>query len=430
MLEVAIRAINLSKRYRIGIQNERNDTFAGVLTSFIRSPVKNMKRLRNLSRFNEGGEDTEDVIWALRGVSFNVKMGEVVGVIGRNGAGKSTLLKIISRITFPTSGKVELRGRVSSLLEVGTGFHSELTGRENVFLNGTILGMTRKEINEKFDEIVDFSGVEKFIDTPVKRYSSGMRVRLAFSVAAHLEPEILLVDEVLAVGDISFQRKCLGKMEKVAEGGRTVLFVSHNMGMIRNLCQRAILLESGFLSGYGGVSPVIDQYLDGLQEKSTNGEIYFSDTDHRNNKWAIETVILRKVRAVQDGEIISGVVRAEEPLDIEIYYDLREDVVPFRVKLRLFSQEGVEMLHTDDTISDQTRERRSKGRYVSICQIPAYLLNTKSYKIEVGIDSPKVRNLIPFTQVLDFYVTDTSGQTKFQNYPGIIHPRMKWECRN
>ncbi len=235
MSDIAIRVENLSKRYRIGLKEEMHDTFAASMMDFVRRPLENLRRLRRLSQFKENGHEPEDIIWALKDVSFEVKRGEVVGLIGRNGAGKSTLLKILSNITYPTSGRVQMHGRVSSLLEVGTGFHPELTGRENIYLNGTILGMTKAEIDRKLDEILDFAGVEEFIDTPVKRYSSGMKVRLAFSVAAHLEPEILVVDEVLAVGDAEFQNKCLGKMGEVAKGGRTVLFVSHNMGAIRSL---------------------------------------------------------------------------------------------------------------------------------------------------------------------------------------------------
>lgn len=253
-----IRVNNLSKRYRIGAAEKGYKTFREVLVDGISAPFRNLGRLRSLTRFKNG--DEADVIWALKDVSFEVSEGEVLGIIGRNGAGKTTILKILSRITEPTSGYAELHGRVSSLLEVGTGFHPELTGRENIFLNGAILGMRKKEIEQKFDDIVDFAEIEKFLDTPVKRYSSGMYVRLAFAIAAHLEPEILLVDEVLAVGDIAFQKKCLGKMEEVAKGGRTVLFISHNMGAIRSLCQSAIWLDNGQIVKKGPVDEVVRDY--------------------------------------------------------------------------------------------------------------------------------------------------------------------------
>jgi lipopolysaccharide transport system ATP-binding protein len=242
----AIIVENISKAYRIGLKEQQHDTLGATIVSWAKSPLKNLKRLRNLSKFDN--TDDADIFWALKDINFEVKKGEVLGIIGKNGAGKSTLLKILSRITEPSEGRVEIYGRVASLLEVGTGFNPELTGRENVFLNGTILGMTKKEIEARFDEIIDFSGIEKFIDTPVKRYSSGMKVRLAFAVAAHLDPEILIIDEVLAVGDAEFQKKCLGKMKDLSGGkGRTVLFVSHNMAAIQQLCSSIILLKNGEL---------------------------------------------------------------------------------------------------------------------------------------------------------------------------------------
>ena len=283
----AIRVQNLSKRYRIGRREKTHDTLAGALGDLLTHPLRNLRNLRRLTRFDDNvptfqpasvpRASGDDVIWALKDVSFEVERGEVVGIIGRNGAGKSTLLKILSRITYPTRGRVELRGRVSSLLEVGTGFHPELTGRENIYLNGTILGMTKAEIDRKFDEIVGFSGVEKFIDTPVKRYSSGMRVRLAFSVAAHLEPEILLIDEVLAVGDADFQKKCLGKMGEVAREGRTVLFVSHNMGAVGSLCQWGMLLERGRVAYQGEILDVIARYT--TRRPETNRAVVVEDAE-------------------------------------------------------------------------------------------------------------------------------------------------------
>lgn len=260
MSSLSIRVNNLSKRYRIGSSEAAPDTLAGTLGKWLSGPLRNYRRLRSLTRFAEGDRRSGDVIWALDDVSFELKNGEVLGIIGRNGAGKTTLLKILSRITYPTSGRVELHGRVASLLEVGTGFHPELTGRENIYLNGTILGMRKYEIDQNLDAIVAFSGVESFLDTPVKRYSSGMRVRLAFSVAAHLEAEILLVDEVLAVGDTEFREKCMGKMEEVADGGRTVLFVSHNLQSVSTLTKRALLLERGKLAFLGETSETLRRY--------------------------------------------------------------------------------------------------------------------------------------------------------------------------
>ena len=291
-----IKVNNLSKRYRIGAAEQGYKTFREAIMDGIRAPVRNLARLRSLTKFKDSYE--EDVIWALKEVSFEVNKGEVLGIIGKNGAGKTTILKILSRITEPTSGFAEIRGRISSLLEVGTGFHPELTGRENIFLNGAILGMRKREIENKFDEIVSFSEIEKYIDTPIKRYSTGMQVRLAFAVAAHLEPEILLIDEVLAVGDIAFQKKCLGKMEDVAKGGRTVLFVSHNMGAIRSLCDSVIWLDNGQIVEKGATDEVVSDYeehqLKRFDESSyivernpegvKNKSFYFSRVEMLNTK--------------------------------------------------------------------------------------------------------------------------------------------------
>ncbi|MCX7841001.1 MAG: ABC transporter ATP-binding protein, partial [Anaerolineae bacterium] len=259
MTDIAIRVEHLSKRYYIGKVQKRHDTLRDAISDF-RFRISDWLS-RAVTHHSPLATRNSDTIWALRDVSFEVKRGEVIGIIGRNGAGKSTLLKILSRITEPTEGRAIINGRVGSLLEVGTGFHPELTGRENIYLNGAILGMKKAEIDRKFDEIVAFAEVEKFLDTPVKHYSSGMYVRLAFAVAAHLEPEILLVDEVLAVGDAAFQKKCLGKMGDVAREGRTVLFVSHNMAAIQQLCSKAVLLQSGVLRSWGTVRQVIEMYL-------------------------------------------------------------------------------------------------------------------------------------------------------------------------
>jgi homopolymeric O-antigen transport system ATP-binding protein len=255
MSDIAIRIENLGKLYRIG-QREPYQTLCDTLTQAFTAPFCRIKQISN----SDGHKPNLDFIWALKDLSFEIKRGEVVGIIGRNGAGKSTLLKILSRITEPTEGRAEIHGRVGSLLEVGTGFHPELTGRENIYLNGSILGMKKTEIEQKFDEIVAFAEVEKFIDTPVKHYSSGMYVRLAFAVAAHLEPEILLVDEVLSVGDLAFQKKCLGRMGDVAKGGRTVIFVSHQMNQIRRLCDKCVLVDAGRLKNFGDTAEVVSAY--------------------------------------------------------------------------------------------------------------------------------------------------------------------------
>ena len=287
MNDLAIVVENISKRYRIGVKEESHDNLAGAMLNIIKKPLANYRKFRSLYRFNDSVDledvrtenSSSDILWALKNISMTVRKGEVVGIIGQNGAGKSTLLKILSRITHPTGGYAEIRGRMSSLLEVGTGFHPELTGRDNIYLNGTILGMTRKEIDQKFDQIVDFSGVDKFIETPVKRYSSGMKVRLAFSVAAHLEPDILIVDEVLAVGDLAFQKKCLGKMESSVSEGRTILFVSHNMPAVSSLCGRGILIDDGMIVFDGDTEEAIDRYV-----SSSNVEHSLSIADRPDRK--------------------------------------------------------------------------------------------------------------------------------------------------
>jgi len=304
MSKSIIKINNLSKCYRIGAKERGYKTFREAIIDSVSAPFRNFKRLQRLTRFNNNGEDRQgnDIIWALKDISFEIDEGEVLGIIGKNGAGKSTLLKILSRITEPTSGIIEINGRVSSLLEVGTGFHPELTGRENIFLNGAILGMRKKEIEQKFDKIVSFAEIEKFIDTPVKKYSSGMYVRLAFAVAAHLEPEVLLVDEVLAVGDIAFQKKCLGKMDDIAKGGRTVIFVSHNMGAIRSLCNNAIWLDNGRMVKRGITDEVVRDYEESQLKrfdkysciadrnfKSEKGKSFFLNRIELSNEKGINT---------------------------------------------------------------------------------------------------------------------------------------------
>ena len=280
MSDVVIRAKGLGKKYTIGhiAERERYKTVRDIMTRSLRGFVSSVQNLARSHQIVPGTELEE--FWALQNVNFEVNRGDVIGIIGRNGAGKSTLLKILSQITEPTTGRVEIKGRVASLLEVGTGFHPELTGRENIYLNGAILGMTRSEIKRKFDEIVSFSEVERFLDTPVKRYSSGMHVRLAFAVAAHLEPEILVVDEVLAVGDAEFQKKCLGKMRNVANQGRTVLFVSHNMGVVGNLCSRSILLEDGAVRCDGSTPEVITEFYSGFERNQQNSKNPGFEVDH------------------------------------------------------------------------------------------------------------------------------------------------------
>jgi len=311
--DLAISVRDLGKAYRLGLEQEKSDTLFGSMSNMAKAPFRNLRNLRRLDTAS-GGEG-KDTLWALRDVSFDVHKGEVLGIIGRNGAGKSTLLKVLSRITEPTTGEIRMRGRVSSLLEVGTGFHPELSGRENIYMNGTILGMRKAEIDRKFDEIVDFSGVERFLDTPIKRYSSGQKVRLAFSVAAHLEPEILIVDEVLAVGDHEFQAKCLGKMKQVAGGERTVLFVSHNMAAVAGLCCRAILLTGGKLVFDNEPSKVISKYIAGAENQTDNNVNLLNRSNQYSEKKYIQSIKIsdtkQQKRTFLMGEPVNIHVRVE-----------------------------------------------------------------------------------------------------------------------
>ncbi len=319
MAETVIKVDGLGKKYRIGLKEKMSNSLAETITRTLTAPFRSFKRLRSLSSFD--GKEGDDVFWALQNISFDVKKGQVLGVIGKNGAGKSTLLKLLSRITAPSSGSIEITGRVASLLEVGTGFHPELSGRENVYLNGTILGMTRAEVGEKFDEILEFSGVEKFIDTPVKRYSSGMRVRLAFAVAAHLEPEILIVDEVLAVGDYEFQKKCLGKMQDVSGEGRTVLFVSHNMVAVENLCDSAIVLEKGKMVYEGPTHQAIQKYM---QVENVGQGISLKEHDNREGNGDLR--YSRVYLSDDEGRVINTAISGRA-LNINLEIDSSEKAV-------------------------------------------------------------------------------------------------------
>jgi lipopolysaccharide transport system ATP-binding protein len=310
MSNIAIRVDGLSKRYRIGAAKQRHDTLRDAMTEAF-SSIFRFKGRSSVSRAQD--LNSSEIIWALKDVSFELKKGEVLGIIGRNGAGKSTLLKILSRITEPTEGEVQIFGRVGTLLEVGTGFHSELTGRENIYLNGAVLGMKKAEIDRKFDEIVSFSEVEKFVDTPVKRYSSGMYMRLAFAVAAHLEPQILIVDEVLAVGDLNFQKKCLGKMEEVAKQGRTVLFVSHNMAAIQSLCSHGIMLDAGRLTYSGSIDDVVERYLKAGELLSS---IPLKNRVDRSGDGSVRVVSI-SIRNADGGDAIQSTSRLEITLDYE-----------------------------------------------------------------------------------------------------------------
>ena len=400
----------LSKRYRIGGRQVHN-SLRDAVAALVRSPFKSL-------RSNGSG----NTIWALDDVTFEVAPGEVVGIIGRNGAGKSTLLKILSQITRPTKGRVALNGRVGSLLEVGTGFHSELTGRENVYLNGAILGMSRVEIQRKFDEIVAFAETEQFLDTPVKHYSSGMTVRLAFAVAAHLEPEILIIDEVLTIGDVEFQKKCLGKMNEVTRAGRTVLFVSHDLNAVNSICERALLLHEGRIVLSGVTADVTRYYL-----------------DHSNNMYSPITwaalpdanaseIKLNNIRLIQSGASTSA-INCREPFHIHIDYQINEVIRGSRFFL-IFRNDKGEVIFTTSDYDVLTTEatKRKTGRFRSRVEIPGGLLKTGGYYGSLGVDVKDDRVIFAANDAFHFDVFEPEDDIQASRHrrPGAISPLLSW----
>ncbi len=415
-MTVAIRTEGLSKQYQIGQLRPAYGTLRD-------SVVHSFKRLRT-GHVHEPREK----IWALKDVSFEAKDGEVLGIIGPNGAGKSTLLKILSRITTPTEGRAEIRGRVGSLLEVGTGFHPELTGRENIYLNGSILGMRRTEINRAFDAIVEFSGVEKFIDTPVKRYSSGMYVRLAFSVAAHFEPEVMIVDEVLAVGDAEFQRRSMGRMESLGESGRTIVFVSHNLRGVLQLCDRAILLQEGRVVAEGSAAEVVARYEE--QALGMGSEIAWDDPGAAP---ANDFVRLQSVRVVDEDGLPTGVADVRRPLGIEIGFTVLRPgraVVP---KIKLWDQHGALCFNAMD-VSTRWRDPTPPGDYVVTAWIPPNLLNEGHHGVDVEIvrlEVPKPEPQAAAYRPVAFHVYDPgegdSARGLFAGqWRGAVRPLLEW----
>jgi lipopolysaccharide transport system ATP-binding protein len=420
MGDTIIQVENLSKRYVLGRAKERYTALRDVLTNQAKTWMQAINPwYRSRSRFRHSPE-TE--FWALQDVSFEVKQGDRIGIIGHNGAGKSTLLKILSRITEPTTGCIRIQGRVASLLEVGTGFHPELTGRENIYLNGAILGMSKREIRHKFDEIVAFAEVEKFLDTPVKRYSSGMYVRLAFAVAAHLEPEILIVDEVLAVGDAAFQRKCLGKMEDVAEQGRTVLFVSHNLGMLRSLCSQCLLLEKGRLIACGETHDILNQYL-ANQIHSQQGEVVW---DSENAPGDRHSIWLQRLALTNETGTIQDTFDAGQPIQIVMEYGVAQMLRGMRLVLQFVTSEGIVAFASTDHALRETSTQ--PGVYRTICTIPGKLLNRNHYTVRVSAGIPGVRVLIPGQEIMSFSVVGSGHHGSYfpEVWPGVVAPQLDW----
>lgn len=413
-MSIAIKVENLSKAYHIG------EFGTGTIAS-------DLQRWWALSRGKEDpflkiGETNDrstkgesNVVWSLRDLNFEIQQGEAIGMIGKNGAGKSTLLKILSKVTSPTSGRIKMKGRVASLLEVGTGFHPELTGRENIYLNGAILGMRKHEVKSKFDSIVDFSGVERYIDTPVKRYSSGMYVRLAFAVAAHLDSEILIVDEVLAVGDAEFQKKCIGKMDDISKnGGRTILFVSHNMESVLDLCQSSIILENGMISDYGESSQIVDQYLN-------NTKSFVKNSSSINKE--IELIEAR-ITDIKENDVFSYV----DKISFEIIYHVKSAMTNTLVWLDVRKNNKVIFCTSDVDFDNSFKKQRNEGEYKTMISMPEKLLSPGTYEVVIGINSYKPDIEHDRLEGISFKVGEYEAtfNPEFNVRGGIIRPILKW----
>jgi lipopolysaccharide transport system ATP-binding protein len=417
-MEPIIEIKNLGKKY--DIQQERGKYIAlrDVLANILKHPF----RFATAKAKNAVGISKKNEFWALKGVNFTVNRGEIIGIIGANGAGKSTLLKILTGITPPTEGSAILPGHVSSLLEVGTGFHPELTGRENIFLNGAILGMRKVDIEKNFDSIVEFAGIEKFLDTPVKRYSSGMYVRLAFSVAAHIEPDILLVDEVLAVGDAEFQKKCLGKMDEVTKkSGRTILFVSHNMAAIQSLCARSVLIEKGQVAMIGKTNDVIARYLS--KNLVQNAITHFPDSEESAKATIRQISILNKDTEPRSELPIS------EPFSIKVAFECREEISDATVSLLIYSHDRDLLLYSSEADSKGSLSAYAPGTYEATITVPEFLLNVGKYSFDILIHKP---NLGMFANARDigFEIKNIENPRSiiFQgNHPGRIANILKYK---
>ncbi len=432
---IAIRADRVSKVYRLGAKESKDDSLLRSVVNAVRSPLTNYRKYRSLYTFddldfdNPGAASDPNILWALRNVSFEVEKGEVVGIIGRNGAGKSTLLKILSKITPPARGRVEIHGRTSSLLEVGTGFNKELTGRENVYLNGTILGMRKKEVDRKFDEIVDFSGVEKFLDTPVKRYSSGMRVRLAFAVAAHLEPEILIIDEVLAVGDAAFQERCLNKMQDVGSHGRTVFFVSHNMPAVSRLCSRVIMLSQGELVADGPSDRIVAQYLhDGT---NTAAERHWTDVSKAPGGDAAR---LNAVRIKDENGVTTAAIDIRKPVGFEMTFEVLDDHCTLMPHFNLLNDEGLCLFSTFDLSPEWRKKRRPKGRYTATAWVPGNFLSEGGFFVNAAMITMEPQTIRQFYereavsfQVIDRMEGDSARGDWAREVTGVVRPLLNWD---
>lgn len=435
----AITVENLSKIYRLGVEKQSDDNLATAMASFFRNPLSNYRKYRSLYNFKDidlgspegiaASADREDILWALKDVSFEVPKGQILGIVGRNGAGKSTLLKVLSRITAPTGGQAKIYGRVGSLLEVGTGFHQELTGRENVYLNGTILGLRKREVDKIFDEIVDFAGVDRFLDTPVKRYSSGMKVRLGFAVAAHLNPEVLIVDEVLAVGDAEFKRKCLGKMEAIGESGRTILFVSHNMPQVTRLCNRVIMLEDGQIKQDGGPQEVVEAYLSAGKHR-----VALAEWPELATAPGGDIARLRSVSVRDDADRVSDTLDIRRPITIQIEYDVLKSGHVMMPAFSLCNEEAQIIFCSNDLEPRWSGKERQPGRYVARVEIPGNLLTEGTMIVNTAIWEWEPTRRLEYHKpdAVAFQVIDTlegdSARGSFQgDIAGTVRPKLDWQ---
>jgi lipopolysaccharide transport system ATP-binding protein len=423
--DVVIQAENISKQYRLGVINH------GTLYRDLQSwwarwrgqPDPNAELVDARGIRESKARIVNDRFYALDDVSFSVNQGDIIGIVGRNGAGKSTLLKVISRITAPTTGRIRLKGRVASLLEVGTGFHPELTGRENVYLNGAILGMTRREVGSKFEQIVEFAEIGEFIDTPVKRYSSGMYVRLAFSVAAHLDPEILLVDEVLAVGDINFQKKCLGRMQEIGKDGRTILFVSHNVSAVKQMCNKGLLLNDGRSVRVGPTSDIISEYVDHFNDN--RAAEYVRDTEPNPSSVAILRVAVSNASG-----IVASQIELTEDFSVEIDYLLGERLSGLSVGVQIILDDGLLTVISlsDPEFAPERLEARAVGHYKARVRIPKKILNTGRYRIRAGISSRF--SIYDVVENVTFEVVDNVGIVQFMGWDrkgSLLGLQLPWD---
>jgi lipopolysaccharide transport system ATP-binding protein len=418
MSDIVIRAENLGKSYQLG-EREPYLSLRDLLARAASAPARIFIPRKQSSSNGNHGNGNRSRIWALKDTNLEIHRGEVVGLVGSNGAGKSTLLKVLSRVTKPTTGWAEIRGRVGSLLEVGTGFHPELTGRENIFFSGAILGMSKAEITRKFDEIVAFAEIERFISTPVKHYSSGMYVRLAFSVAAHLEPEVLLVDEVLAVGDASFQKKCLGKMGQVSREGRTILFVSHNMAAVKALCSRAVLMRNGIVGANGSVSDVVHEYLEGVFSNDSIKKWSDSSIALGNDEIRLSFIRITSPESRSVVDIDSGA-------DIEIGFDSFRENINLGLNARVSNSEGVLVFVSNYRVTSENNSRC--GFYQAKCRIPGHLLNAGRYSLDVVFLKDQRWVLFRVDSVASFEVenTATGRGANMSVAPGVVRPLLSW----